>query len=95
VLTISDVATLIRRDSASGGSLERVSERNREVLGEVDHACHSCGGGCPVAIRTRPVRRFRDRFRIGVDRRIRWYETCLGCGSTVRVRPGSRRTTDV
>jgi hypothetical protein len=89
------VVTLIRRDTASERSLEQVSERNREVLGEVDHACHSCGGGCPVAFRTRPVRRFRDRFRLGADRRIRWYETCLGCGTTVRVRPENRRTTDV
>lgn len=90
-----DVATLMRRDPVSAGTLAEVPKRNREVLGEVDHACLVCGGGCPVAIRTQPVLRFRDRFRIGVDRRVRRYESCLDCGSTVRVGPGSRRTTDV
>ncbi|MCW2617772.1 MAG: hypothetical protein JWR28_921, partial [Modestobacter sp.] len=90
-----DVVTLMRRDPSSAGTLAGVSARNREVLGEVDHACLSCGGGCPVAIRTQPVLRFRDRFRPGVDRRVRRYETCLDCGTTVRIGPGSRRTTDV
>jgi NAD-dependent dihydropyrimidine dehydrogenase PreA subunit len=64
-----------------------VSERIREVLGEVDHPCHSCGYGCAVAVETRPVKRFRDRFRNDPDRRVRRFETCLDCGATVRVRP--------
>jgi predicted molibdopterin-dependent oxidoreductase YjgC len=65
-----------------------MSERIREVLGEVDHPCHSCGIGC--AIETRPVKRFRDRFRNDPDRRVRRFETCLDCGTTVRVRPVKR-----
>jgi hypothetical protein len=73
------------------GTLLGVTARIREVLGEVDHACHSCGVGCPVAIEIRHVRRFLDRFRTGVDRRVRHYETCLDCGTTVRVLPDRRR----
>jgi NAD-dependent dihydropyrimidine dehydrogenase PreA subunit len=68
-----------------------MSERIREVLGEVDHPCHSCGRGCAVAIETRPVKRFLDRFRNDPDRRVRRFETCLDCGTTVRVRPEKSR----
>jgi hypothetical protein len=68
-----------------------VPERIREVLGEVDHSCHSCGRGCAVAIETRPVTRFRDRFRKGTDRRVRHFEMCLDCGTTVRVLPKKPR----
>jgi hypothetical protein len=85
----------MRHDTVFAGRLGMVSPRNREVLGEVDHACLSCGGGCPVAIRTQPVLHLWDRLRPGVDRRVRRYETCLDCGTTVRIGPGSRRTTDV
>jgi hypothetical protein len=67
-----------------------VSARIREVLGEVDHACHACGRGCAVAIETRPVTHFLDRFRRNVDRRVRRFETCLDCGTTVRVLPVTR-----
>jgi hypothetical protein len=60
-------------------------------MGEVDHRCHSCGYGCAVAIQTRPVKRFRDRFWTGPDHRVRHFETCLDCGTTVRVRPAKPR----
>jgi hypothetical protein len=56
-------------------------------MGEVDHACHACGHGCAVAIETRPVQRFLDRFRRNADCRVRRFETCLDCGTTVRVLP--------
>jgi hypothetical protein len=68
-----------------------VSARIREVLGEVDHPCHACGNGCAVAIETRPVSRLRDRFRTDRDRRVRRFETCLDCGTTVRVLPVNLR----
>jgi hypothetical protein len=67
-----------------------VSARIREVLGEVDHACHSCGQGCPVAIETR-LKPFWDAFWNGPARGVRRYETCLDCGTTVRVRPVNPR----
>ena len=60
-------------------------------MGEVDHPCHSCGYGSPFAIETRPVRRFWHRFRNDPDRRVRRYETCLDCGTTVRVLPVTPR----
>ncbi|HEY0403127.1 MAG TPA: hypothetical protein VGD09_14000 [Blastococcus sp.] len=63
-----------------------MSARIREVLGEVDHPCHACGG-CAVAVETRPVKRFRDRFRTDPSHRVRRFETCLDCGTTVRVLP--------
>jgi hypothetical protein len=85
------VSTLTVSRLAEWGTVARVSERIREVLGEVDHPCHSCGRGCAVAIETRPVRRFRDRFRAGPDRRVRNFETCLDCGATVRVLPAKPR----
>jgi hypothetical protein len=31
--------------------------------------------------------RFRDRFRSNTDRRVRHFEMCLDCGTTVRVLP--------
>jgi hypothetical protein len=37
------------------------------------------------------VRRFRDRIRKDPDHRVRRFETCLDCGSTVRVLPQGRR----
>ena len=55
------------------------------MLGEVDRPCRSCGSGCLVAIETRSASRLRDRFRIDPDRRVTNYETCLDCGTTVRV----------
>jgi NAD-dependent dihydropyrimidine dehydrogenase PreA subunit len=85
--TLRDVATVTVPPHVGQGTLLRVSERIREVLGEVDHPCHSCGYGCAVAVETRPVKRFRDRFRNDPDRRVRRFETCLDCGATVRVRP--------
>jgi hypothetical protein len=85
--TLRDVATVTVPLYVGRGTLLRVSERIREVLGEVDHPCHSCGYGCAVAVETRPVKRFRDRFRNDPDRRVRRFETCLDCGATVRVRP--------
>jgi hypothetical protein len=83
------ILTVSRR--AGRRILLKMSARIREVLGEVSHPCHSCGRGCAVAIQTRPVTRFRDRFRRNVDRRVRRFETCLDCGATVRVLPESRR----
>jgi hypothetical protein len=68
-----------------------VTERVRHVIGEVDHPCHSCGRGCAVAIETRPVPRFRDRFRKDPGRLIRRFEMCLDCGTTVRVLPDNPR----
>jgi hypothetical protein len=70
-----------------------VSSRIREVLGEVDHACYACGRGCPVAIETRlksVLGLFWSRPASGVRR----YETCLDCGTTVRVRPVTPRPAD-
>jgi predicted molibdopterin-dependent oxidoreductase YjgC len=73
------------------GTVPRVSARIREVLGEVDHLCHSCGAGCAVAIETRPAARLRDRFRRGRDGRVRRFEMCVDCGCTVRVLPPTPR----
>jgi hypothetical protein len=73
------------------GTVRGVSARIREVLGEVDHPCHACGAGCAVAVLTRPVQRFRDRFRTDPSLRVRHFETCLDCGTTVRVVPAKRR----
>ncbi len=67
------------------GMLPRVSERVREVLGELDHPCSACGAGFLVAVQARGAMRLRDRFRTDPDRRGTRYETCLGCGTTVRV----------
>jgi hypothetical protein len=60
-------------------------------MGEVDHPCHACGHGSAVAIETRPVRRFRDWFRTDRHRRVRHFEMCLDCGTTVRVLPAKPR----
>ena len=84
-LTLGDVASVIRSRRAERGILRRVSERVREVLGEVDHRCRSCSG-CVVAVETRSRKRFRDRFRADPDRRVMRYEYCLDCGSTVVTR---------
>jgi hypothetical protein len=62
-----------------------VTERVREVLGEVDRPCRACGSGGLVAIETRSARRLLDRFRADPDRRVTRYDTCLDCGITVRV----------
>ena len=62
-----------------------MSQRIREVLGELDYSCRSCGDGCLVAIETRSARRFRDRFRADPDRRVIRYQTCLDCGTTIRL----------
>lgn len=86
-LTVRDVSILTVSRRAGQGTVAEVSERSREVLGEVDHPCHSCGAGCAIAIETRPVMRFRDRFRSNTDRRVRHFEMCLDCGTTVRVLP--------
>src|SRR4051794_29883993 len=86
MVTLRVVPTVTLSREAFPGSLLGVPERRTELLGEVDHACHSCGGGCAVALETHPVPRFLDRFRRNVDRRVRRYETCLDCGTTVRVR---------
>jgi hypothetical protein len=67
-----------------------MSARVREVLGEVDHPCHSCGRGCAVASETRLVLRFWDRLLGNSDERLRRYETCLDCGITLRVLPVKR-----
>ena len=37
------------------------------------------------------MRRFRDWIRKDADHRVRRFETCLDCGSTVRVLPQGRR----
>jgi hypothetical protein len=37
------------------------------------------------------VKRFRDRFRTDPSRRVRRFETCLDCGTTVRVLPEKPR----
>jgi hypothetical protein len=37
------------------------------------------------------VTRFRDRFRKGADRRVRRFEMCVDCGTTVRVLPPKPR----
>ena len=70
--------------------MRRMSARVREILGEVDHPCHSCGRGCAVASETRVVPRLRDRLRGRPDEPVRRYETCLDCGVTLRVRPVKR-----
>ena len=63
-----------------------MSERVREVLGEVDHRCRSCSG-CLVAVEIRGRKRFGDRFRADPDRRVTRYEYCLDCGRTVVIQP--------
>jgi hypothetical protein len=45
-----------------------------------------------VAVETRPVTRFRDRFRTDPDRRVRRLEMCLDCGTTVQVLPVKPRS---
>ena len=69
-----------------------MSERVREVLGEVDHRCRSCSG-CVVAVETRGRKRFGDRFRAGPDRPVMRYEYCLDCGATVVTRTVDPRRT--
>jgi hypothetical protein len=86
-----DVVTVTMPRSVVPGILLEVSARIREVLGEVDHPCHFCGDGCAVALETRPIKRFRDRFRSNPDHRVRRFETCLDCGTTVRVLPVKAR----
>ena len=33
------------------------------------------------------MKRFRDRFRTDPSHRVRRFETCLDCGTTIRVLP--------
>jgi hypothetical protein len=70
-----------------------VSERIREVLGELDRPCRACGSGSLIGIETRSAPRLRDRFRSTPDRRVTRYETCLDCHITVPVSTVNPRRT--
>jgi hypothetical protein len=62
-----------------------VSERIREVLGELDRPCRTCGSGSLIGIKTHSAPRWWDRFRVDPDRRVTRYESCLDCRTTVPV----------
>jgi hypothetical protein len=71
-----------------------VSERIREVLGEVDRPCRDCGSGSLIAVETRrSAPRWWDRFRTDPDRRVTRYETCLACHVIVPISTVNPRRT--